>query len=176
MDIFQLRAKNLSDKDLLATAKKLSKIIHKRKKIFIVNDRADMASLCGADGLHLGAGDIDTNDARKIIGKNAVVGKTVHSPAQLRRFAKENIDYVSIGPVFKTKTKPNLSPLKLRQLKVLTKKAKKLTFAIGGISLYNIDSLVKNGINNVTVCRGIILHKNPESVIKEYKRCLRKVS
>jgi len=176
VDIFQLRAKNLSDKDLLTTARKLSKLIRKRKKLFIVNDRADIASLSGADGLHLGAEDISVQDAKKIIGKSAIVGKTIHSLAELRRFSKEKVNYLSIGPAFKTKTKPSLSPLMIKKLKSLARKSKKLTFAIGGINLYNIDSLVKNGINNIAVCRGIILQKNLKSIVEKYKQCLRRAS
>ncbi len=174
VDVFQLRVKNLPDKNLLALAKKLSKIIHKKRKLFIVKDRADIAYLCGADGLHIGSEDISCKDARKILDKKAIVGRTVHSLVELNRFSKEKIDYVSIGPIFKTKTKPELSPLKIKKLQSLAKKTKKLTFAIGGINLYNIDSLVKIGINNIAVCRGVILQKNLKPTIKAYKQCLKK--
>ena len=176
VDIFQLRDKDLADAELLRTAEKLSKILHKGKKLLIINDRADIASLCGADGLHLGAKDLSPVKARKIMGPQAIIGKTVHSLAEVKAFSKEKIDYISIGPVFRTKTKPNLTPLTIKKLQSIARKSEKLTFAIGGISLYNINSLVKIGINNIAVCRGIILQKNFKSAIKKYKQCLKKAS
>lgn len=173
-DIFQLRAKNIPDNDFLNLAEKLSKIIHRRRKIFIVNDRADIAYLSKADGLHLGKNDISCAQARKILGKKAIIGKTVHSIKELNSFQNESINYISIGPAFKTKTKPELAPLNPKKLKVIANKSAKLTFAIGGINLYNIHLLRNFGINNIAVCRAIILSKNPKAIIAEYKRCLKK--
>jgi thiamine-phosphate pyrophosphorylase len=176
VDIFQLRAKDFCDRDLINTAEKLSKIIHKRKKLFLINDRADIAYFCGADGLHLGSGDISPNQARKILGNKSIIGRTVHSLSELHKFSKEKIDYVSIGPVFKTKTKPNLLPLKIKQLQSLASRTQKLTFAIGGITLYNIGSLTQIGIKNIAICRGIILENDLKSTVKNFKKCLQKAS
>ncbi len=177
-DIFQLRAKGISDKEYLSLAIKLSKIIRKRRKIFIVNDRADIAYLSGACGLHLGESDISLSQARKIIGKQAIIGKTIHSLKELKVLdARESeLDYVSFGPAFKTKTKPELKPLTSKKLKVLIAKSKKLMFAIGGINQYNIETLLKSGIKNIAVCRGIILAKNLEISVKKYKKCLNRAS
>jgi len=173
-DILQLRAKNTDGKELLSIAEKLAKIIHKHKKAFIVNDRADIALLSGAHGLHLGEKDIPVQQARKITGKKMLIGKTVHSLSELKRSLKEDIDYIGIGPAFRTKTKPQLTPLSLEALKTMAAKSKKLTFAIGGINLYNISSLAEHGINNAAVCRGVILSKNLKNCVKNYKRCLQK--
>ncbi|MCK4912941.1 MAG: thiamine phosphate synthase [Candidatus Omnitrophica bacterium] len=182
VDLFQLRAKGLSDKECLSIATKLSKIIQKRRKMFIVNDRADIAYLAGASGLHLGENDISPFQARKIIGKGTIIGKTIHSLGELKnlntqeRIDGAKIDYVSFGPTFKTKTKPSLQPLASEELKILIKKSKKLIFAIGGINQYNIDSLLDSGINNIAICRGIILAKNLKTTVNNYKKCLNKVS
>jgi len=182
VDIFQLRAKGLTDKEYLSIATKLSKVIQKRKKLFIVNDRADIAFLSKASGLHLGESDISFAKARKIIGKSAIIGKTIHSASQLDNLkAQEHregtkVDYISFGPAFKTKTKPNLEPLASNELRILIKKSKKLIFAIGGINQYNIDSLLESGIRNFAICRGIILAKNLKTTINNYKKCLNKAS
>lgn len=172
VDMFQLRAKSLPDRDFLSLAVKLSKIIHKRKKIFIVNDRADMAYLCKADGVHLGKDDISPDSARKILGKETIIGKTIHSLEELKIFQKENIDYVSVGTVFKTQIKPALSPLGVKKLPKILKEARKTVFAIGGINLYNMFYLVKLGINNIAVCQGVILSKNLKNTVKEFKELL----
>jgi len=173
-DILQLRAKNTKDKELLSIAKRLSNIIHKHKKIFIVNDRADIAFLSGASGLHLGKGDLSPEEARKIVGKKIIIGRTVHSLNELKKFEKEDIDYIGVGPVFKTKVKPLLPALNPKALKSIASKSKKLMFAIGGINLYNISSLAEYGINNAAVCRGVILSKNLKNCVKNYKKCLQK--
>jgi len=182
VDIFQLRVKGISDKEYLSIAAGLSKIIRKRKKLFIVNDRADIALLSKASGLHLGESDISPKQAREIVGKQAIIGKTIHCLEELKRLNDQErkpgsqVDYTSFGPVFKTKTKPSLNPLTSKKLKDLISKSKKLMFAIGGINQYNIESLLESGIRNVAICRGIILAKNLKTRVKEYKKCLKKAS
>lgn len=179
VDLIQLRAKNINDRELLLLAKRLTQIINKRKKLFIVNDRADIAHLAGSGGLHLGEKDISANQARKLLGKKILIGRTIHHQKELKNIQPE-IDYVSFGPAFATKTKPNLTPLTLSELKFLISKGKKLNkkliFAIGGINLYNIESLLKSGIKNVAVCRDILESKNLKTIVKKYKKCLEKAS
>lgn len=179
VDLLQLRAKNINDKEFLFLAKRLSQIIRQRKKLFIVNDRADIAYLSGAGGLHLGEKDIAADQARKLLGKKALIGRTIHHQKELKNIHPE-INYISFGPAFKTKTKPGLMPLTLRKLKALISKSKeannKLIFAIGGINLYNIESLLESGVKNIAVCRDILEAKNLKTTVKEYKKCLKKVS
>lgn len=175
-NIFQLRNKDICDKKFLEISCKLKKILGKRKRKFIINDRVDIAYLSDADGLHLGKKDISPNKARKILKKNKLIGKTAHSLKELEQFQKEPIDYLGIGPVFKTEIKPELPPLKEKQLKVMISKTQKAIFAIGGINLYNINSLCKLGIKNIAVSRGILLSKDFKSTVEEFKECLRKAS
>ncbi|NQT28046.1 MAG: thiamine phosphate synthase [Candidatus Omnitrophica bacterium] len=178
VDILQLRTKGIPDKEYLSIACKLSKIIRKRKKLFIVNDRADIAYLSKASGLHLGEYDISSKQARKIVGKQAIIGKTIHCLKELERLnvKEDKVEYICCGPVFKTKTKPDLKALTSEGLKALTCKSKKLIFAIGGINQYNIESLLKSGIKNIAVCRGIVLEKNLKTTVKRYKKCLNRAS
>ncbi len=176
IDIIQLRAYTLPDRELLDLAAKLRKIINLKNKIFIVNNRIDIAYLSGANGVHLGVNDVSPFEARKILGKKAIVGKTIHSLDELAASEAEPVDYYGFGPVFKTKTKPNLAVLKRGDLKKMLKKTDKQIFAIGGINLYNINSLIKLKINNVAVTRDILLTKNIKSKVKEYKKCLKKAS
>ncbi|UCD15603.1 MAG: thiamine phosphate synthase [Candidatus Omnitrophota bacterium] len=176
IDMFQLRAKGVSDRECLFLSQKLSKIIRRRRKIFIVNDRVDIAYLSGADGVHLGKDDISVSDARKILGRNKIVGKTTHSSKELQYFQNQDLDYLSIGPVFETKTKPQLASLRKGLLTSMIKKAEKPYFVIGGISLSNISKLKGLGISNIAVCRGIILSKDYKNVVARFRQCLREVS
>jgi thiamine-phosphate pyrophosphorylase len=176
VDIFQLRAHGIEDDRLLATAKKLAGILKKRNKIFIINDRADIAYLSYADGLHLGETDIPVSDARKIIGKKKIIGKTCHSNLDTRRFQREAVDYTSVGPVFKTATKPLLNAIAPSEIRRMVDTAQKTIFAIGGISLYNIKVLREYGITNAAFCRTLLLAKDPRKTINEIKECLIKIS
>lgn len=175
-DIFQLRAKNMFDREFLFAAKKLTGIIRRRKKIFIVNDRVDIAYLSGASGVHLGKKDVSVKDARKILGINKIIGKTTHSLKEWDVFKKERPDYFGVGPVFRTKTKPALPPLKKQELQAMISKIKKPVFAIGGIDLDNVNELTALGIGNIAVCRSIIFSRDYKSTIERFKRCLKKVS
>jgi len=173
-DYFQLRAENLEDADHLKIAIALKKALTLRRKTFIVNDRADIAFLSGADGLHLGETDIPVRAARKIIGPKKIIGKTCHSARDTVRFQAEAVDYTSVGPVFKTLTKPSLEALTPAEIKAMVKAAKKSIFAIGGISLYNVGSLADYAIDNVAICRALLLDKNPRAAIRKIKQCLLK--
>ena len=176
IDIFQYRFKSISDQEALATAKRLAKIIHKNKKIFLINDRADIAYLSSADGVHLGKDEIYVADARKILKKGSIIGKTVHSLKELDVFQKERVDYISFGPVFKTPIKPHLPAMKKNKIKNILKKIHKSVFAIGGINQYNSGFLSDLGIHNVVVCRAILNSKNPKKVSTQIKKCLKKAS
>ena len=174
IDIFQFRFKDNFDRENLVIAQRLSRIVHRRKKMFIVNDRVDIACLSGADGVHLGAEDLEVKEARKLLGKKKIIGKTVHSKEEFRRFLSQKVDYLSIGPLFKTPTKPFLPPWNINLLKGLIKEVRKVLFAIGGIDLTNLSEVVNIGINNVAVCRGIILSNNFKDTVERFKLCLKK--
>jgi thiamine-phosphate pyrophosphorylase len=173
-DLFQLRA-HIPDKLFLECARRIKRIIHKRGKTFIINNRLDICKLVGADGIHLGKEDIPPKEARKVLGDEAIIGKTVHSLDELKSFQRENVDYLSIGPVFKTEIKPNLNPLKEKEIKSIIKYAKKPLFAIGGINLNNINCLLSMGIKNVAVCRALFSTSDIRDTVIKIKQCLRKV-
>ncbi|MDD3296651.1 MAG: thiamine phosphate synthase [Candidatus Omnitrophica bacterium] len=173
-DILQLRAKDIDDSAFFSLANDLKKIIHKHGKYFIINDRVDIAYLSGADGLHLGSDDIPVLSARKLLGKNKLIGKTVHSAYEMKSFNCEDVDYLSCGPVFKTETKSISVRLTHLEASRIIKQTDKLIFAIGGINLYNIKSLIKIGINNVAVGRGLTKVGNFKKTVQDYKLCLAK--
>lgn len=174
IDIFQFRFKDNLDVLNLKIAKNLASIMKKRKKMFIVNDRVDIAYLAGADGVHLGKQDLEVKDARKLLGKEKIVGKTVHNKDELVAFSKEEVDYLSVGPLFKTETKPWLVPWRLDVLEGLVKNVKKTLFGIGGIGLDNLSKVLAIGIRNVVVCREVILSNNFEETVEKLKLCLKK--
>ncbi|MFC1599314.1 thiamine phosphate synthase [Candidatus Omnitrophota bacterium] len=170
-DFIQFRFKNEPTSKILAEAISISRQVKMRQSTkFIVNDRVDVACAAGADGVHLGREDIPCLYARKIMGKKAIVGKTVHTLKELEQAYLEPINYVSVGPVFKTGTKPRLKPLGIKKTKrfVFSKNHKGIyNFVIGGIKPLNVPQLTKEKITNIAICSAILLSKNPYQATKE---------
>jgi len=105
-DCLQLREKHLGDAELLARAKRLADLCHRHRVLCIINDRPDIARLAGADGVHLGQTDMPVAAAREIAGPRLLIGKSTHNLAQFRRALRERPDYLAIGPMYDTATKP----------------------------------------------------------------------
>lgn len=176
VDIIQLRAKNLPDYELLKMARRIKTIVHNKRKCFLINDRADIAYLADADGVHLGNDDITVSQARKILGDKAIIGRTIHSLNELKDNQQERIDYISVGPIYKTALKPLLPSLPVKSLKLILARCDKPVFAVGGINLSNVNALLEVGVKNIALCRGIISSTDTKSAIASYKKCLQKVS
>jgi len=172
VDFFQFRFKNLSDKEAVEISFKLSKIFHKRKKVFIINDRLDIALASGADGVHLGKKDFPVNLARKILKDKKIVGRTIHSYTEFLQVKDEKVDYLSVGPIFSTQLKPELTPISQEDAKKILKETRKPVFAIGGINLKNFKKVLNMGFKNIALCQGLILSKSLEKKIKCFKEKL----
>jgi thiamine-phosphate pyrophosphorylase len=123
--------------------------------LFVINDRADFANLLGA-ALHIGQDDLPAPAARKVV-PNAVIGFSTHNAAQMRRAIGSPVDYLSLGPVFPTKSKENPDPVVglegLRALRPLTSKP---LVAIGGITLENAPEVLAAGADSVAVISGLL--------------------
>lgn len=172
-DLVQLRDKTGPGKRILETAIKLKKFcLHKKVKL-IMNDRLDLALLAGCDGVHLGQEDIPIKVARKFLGKNKLIGISCHSLSQALKAQREGADYISIGPVFSTPTKPEYQPVGLRLVSQAKKKIKIPFFAIGDIRFSNLSRVLQAGAKNIAVCREVCLARQPAAAIKKLKRQLK---
>ncbi|MCA9405752.1 MAG: thiamine phosphate synthase [Candidatus Omnitrophica bacterium] len=158
--IFQLRDKNGDAKAILEFSRKMIKLTAGRA-LYIVNDRLDLALLSGADGVHLGQEDIDIADARKILNKQFLVGKSCQTYARARKAEQEGADYIGFGSVYKTLTKPGRNPMDLELLSKVYRNISLPVFAIGGIETSNLKQLLSLGVDRIAVCRAICRHKNP---------------
>lgn len=171
VDIVQLRNKNGAAKDILAFCKQARTIVQD-KALFIVNDRLDLAILAKADGVHLGQEDINYLEARKLMGKNAIIGISCQNLKHAKQAEKQGADYIGFGSVFKTKTKPERQPMNQKLLKRVIREIKIPVFPIGGINLSNVNQVVEAGAKRVAVCRDILLAKDLEKTVKEFKKRL----
>ncbi len=169
--IVQLRAKqDAKTQETLLLAKELKRICKAGGALFIINDRADIALLCGADGVHLGQDNITPEAARKVLGNKAIIGLSTHTIEQAKEAAgladRGIIDYISFGPVFATGTKRDASPVVgIEKLKQVTRLTKVPVCAIGGITQDNLPSVIQAGAAMIAMISEVLLASDiPEKV------------
>lgn len=160
VDIIQFRDKDSPKKYILENTYALRKLLSGTKTIFIVNDYLDIAKIADSDGVHLGASDTSIEIARKILGKDKIIGVSCHNLSQAITAQKKGADYISIGPIFPTATKPEYGPIGLDLIEEVNKKIKVPFFVIGGINQNNIKQVLSCGATRVAVCRAICQAKN----------------
>ena len=150
--IVQLRDKSNDLNSILEKSKEI--VLHKKRKsfIFILNDYPELAAGVGADGVHIGQ-DMSYAETRKIVGPDLIIGRSTHCLEQGRRAEAEGADYISVGPVFKTPTKPGRKAVGLEYVREAAAKIKIPRVAIGGIDLSNLDSVMKAGAKTIGVVR-----------------------
>jgi len=154
-DCLQLREKDLEGGEFLKRAKEFVAICQADNVLSIINDRADIALLCDADGVHVGQGDLPATEARKIVGREKIVGISTHNIEQAKQAQRDGADYIGVGPVFRSPTKPRDF---LPGLEFAAEVAKKITIpavAIAGITESNISDVVKTGISRVAITAAI---------------------
>jgi len=170
-DVIQLRVANKSDKEFLSIATKIKKLTCKSKIPLIINNRLDIALAIDAEGVHLGQDDLPIESARKIAPQK-LIGKSTHSLKEALKATKETADYISIGPIFHSPTKPNLSPIGLNLISQIKKKVKIPLIAIGGINLNNIKQVLKAGVEGVAICSAITEASDPKTTTRTFKKLL----
>lgn len=165
----QYRVKNLSTKEMYQEALKLRKIC--RKAVFLVNDRLDIALGVNADGVHLGQDDLSYPVARKLLGKNRIVGLTVHSVKEAKEAQKAGADYISVSPIFKTDTKSDAGkPVGIALLKKIKKEVSLPLVAIGGINLLNGIEVVRAGADGLCAISAVVTKRDARQEIEKFQR------
>jgi len=165
-DAIQLREKDTPDGALLAMAAELRELTDETGRMLIINDRPDIAAIVGADGVHLGQGDLPIAEARKLLRPGAIVGKSTHNIGQAKAALNEGADYIGVGPMFETATKdagPTAGPEYLRQV---LKEVPLPAAAIGGITPENVGQLVEAGAKCVAVSAAICCATDPKAAAK----------
>lgn len=151
--IVQLREKRAKDREILMTANRLRELTDSYGALLIVNDRLDIAIASDADGVHLGQEDLPLNFAREIF--DGLIGISVHTVEEAER--ARNADYVGAGPVFRTSTKEDAKePIGLEGLRKIVSATNLPVFAIGGISLENVRSVLECGVAGVAVVSALV--------------------
>jgi thiamine-phosphate pyrophosphorylase len=163
-DCIQLRAKAVEDDKLFAIAMEFVRICKDAGVLSIINDRVDVAVAAGADGVHLGQNDLPIEQARKLQLAPLIIGKSTHSPRQLRAACEERPTYAALGPVFATQTKPNAEAVGLdyvRQAIEILADTGICNVAIGGITLDNVEDVLRAGAKAIAVCAAVTKASDP---------------
>ncbi len=158
----QLRDKFSDDQQLIKVGRKLRKITRKNKVSLIINDRIDIALAVDADGVHLGQEDLPLKFARRLIGKR-IIGISTHSLAQAKRAEKEGADYISVGPIFRTSTKPELVPVGTAIISRIKKEVNLPLVAIGGIKPDNIKKVIAKDPEGIAIASAVLKSKKIEN-------------
>jgi thiamine-phosphate pyrophosphorylase len=172
----QYRNKKGSAREILATASRLAGVVRPRGVSFFVNDRADIAQLSGAGGLHVGQEDLGVQQARAVMGAEGWIGVSTHNEAQFRAAAQTSADYIAVGPIFGTTTKEDPDPVVgtelIRSVRSLTKKP---IVAIGGITLERAAEVIEAGADSVAVISDILRAEDPAQRARQFIRRLQAV-
>jgi thiamine-phosphate pyrophosphorylase len=156
--LIQLREKRASSRQFYLEAREAVTIAKELEVKIIINDRVDIAFAVGADGVHLGQEDLPPRYARKLLGKKAIIGYSTHNVRQAIEALKMPIDYISIGPIFPTRTKENPDPVVgLEGIKAVRKVIGSFPLvAIGGINLENAELVLEAGADCVAVVSDLV--------------------
>lgn len=172
--LIQLRGKELSTRELFEWSKLGAEAARELGAKLVVNDRADVALVAGADGVHLGQEDLSPVGARRVLGESAVIGLSTHDVAQARASAAEPVDYVAIGPVFATSSKSDHeAPLGLEGLVAIRRAVARPLVAIGGITLETAPAVLRTGVDGVAVISALKTGGDLEAVARRWLSLLK---
>ena len=171
-NLFQLREKDLPDRELIERARNVRRWTRQANVLFIVNDRADIARLVEADGVHLGQDDLPVNAARRIVGPDALIGVSTHSLEQVRQAVLDGADYLGVGPTFPSKTKSFEAFPGLAFIQACTRETSLPMFALGGIGPENVQQVVAAGARRVAVSSCLAEADDPEPVARVLRAAL----
>jgi thiamine-phosphate pyrophosphorylase len=167
VDIVQLRMKHAPDHAILETARRFADVCARHGALFILNDRPDLALDAGADGVHVGQDYVSVAEARAAVGPNRLVGLSTHSPAQIDAANTAGVDYIGVGPVHATPTKPGRPAVGLDLVRYAATHADTPFFAIGGIDRQNVDAVRAAGAEGIAVVRALTEADDPERAAAE---------
>jgi thiamine-phosphate pyrophosphorylase len=167
VDIVQLRMKDAADELILDAARRFAAVCARHGALFVVNDRPDLALAADADGVHVGQDDVTVARARSLLGAERLVGLSTHTPEQVDAAATVDVDYIGVGPVHATPTKPGRPAVGLDLVRYASERAPVPFFAIGGISSENVDSVRVAGAERIAVVRALTEAVDPERAARE---------
>lgn len=177
VDVVQLRIKGGSEAETIAAARRFAAVCAEHQALLILNDRPDLAAALGADGVHVGQEDVSVARARAIVGPERIVGCSTHTPAQVdaagRPSAAGQADYLGVGPVYETPTKPGRPAVGLELVRYAAERVAIPWFAIGGIDAAGAIAVRGAGARRIAVVRALTKSSDPELSARELRAAVR---
>ncbi len=166
--LIQYRDKRATMREKYDTASGLSSVVKGQGVPFMVNDHVDLAVAVRADGVHLGQDDLPVGVARRVLGDGSIIGVSAGSVAEALQAQSDGADYVSVGPMYATRTKPDAGPAVSRELvREIVHTVKIPVVAIGGINASNVDAVMALGVSGVAVVSAVMKADNPADAARE---------
>jgi thiamine-phosphate pyrophosphorylase len=175
VDIVQLRMKDAGDPEIVAAGRRFARIASEHGALFIVNDRPDLVAETGADGVHVGQDDLDVIVAREVVGPDRIVGLSTHTPSQIDAAGGVPVDYIGVGPVHATPTKPGRPAVGLELVRYAADHAGVPWFAIGGVSPANVVAVREAGAERVAVVRALTESPEPARAARTLREAVSEV-
>lgn len=169
--LVQLRDKTSASSARLALADTVVARVHSVGATLVVNDRADIAAMSGADGVHVGQDDLSVQAARLVLGGSAIVGISTHDTAQIAAAADTDATYIAVGPIYGTSTKDTGYTARGLDLVRAAAETGKPVVAIGGITLERAPEVILAGAASVAVISDL-LRDDPAAMVRRYRECL----
>lgn len=166
--LIQLRDKTADTRVFVHRAQAIREALLDRQAAFVINDRVDVALACGADGVHLGQNDMHADDARRLLGPDAIIGLTIKNAGHVASAPLRTVDYLAVGGVFATASKDNPdAPIGLDGLVQLSGAIRSRGFggpvcAIAGITRSHVDDVIAAGVDGVCVVSAVISASDPQ--------------
>jgi thiamine-phosphate pyrophosphorylase len=170
----QIRAKGLATGDFIGYARVAAGAARDAGIPFLINDRADIALLLGADGVHVGEHDLPVADARAVLGGGAWVGATARDGEGARMAEEAGASYVGVGPLFPTSVKPSLTPLPAGRIAEIRRSCSLPLVGIGGIDRYRAEEVARRGLDGMAVISALWKAADPEGEARELVRRFRR--
>lgn len=172
VDIVQLREKTLDDEELLAVAEPTRALCEQLGALFVLNDRPRVAREVGADGVHVGQDDMPVAKVRALVGPDMLIGLSTHASGEIDAADPALVDYIGVGPVHATPTKPGRPAVGLELVRYAATHAAVPFFAIGGLEARNVGEVLDAGASRVCVLRAVADAENPEHAARELRELL----
>jgi thiamine-phosphate pyrophosphorylase len=171
--IVQYREKEKNTKTMINESRHIKQICN-NKALFLVNDRVDVAIAANADGIHIGQGDIPYVFARKILGKNKIIGLTVHNVDEAIKAEKLGVDYIGVGPIFETNTKEDIqTPCGVEMINIIRKKVNIPIVAVGGINKNNVNEVLDAGADSIVSINPVVSSDDVYSEIVNFIKIIK---
>lgn len=171
-DVLQLRDKTAATPSFIEAARQLLPLTRAARLPLIINDRVEIARAVGAEGVHLGQDDLPIRDARAILGPSTVIGQSTHSLAQAQAAQRAGADYIGLGPIFPTPTKPAYGSVGPGLIREVVSAVSVPVVCIGGIDAETVGTVVQAGGRCIAVVRAVCGASDPAAATRTLKRCV----